>query len=319
VTRFLLRRVLLGALVLWIVTTLVFVLFFVTPNDVARRIAGKQATPDTVALVRERLGLDRPVLEQYWSYLDGLAHGNLGYSFYNSEPVTHLLGARVGVTASLAVGGLLLCVLIGVAGGLLAASRPRSATDRAVNGIAMLFYSLPQFLLGVLLLYVLFYVLALHGFSIFPPSGYTSLRASPYEWARHLVLPWCALALTSAASYARLTRASLLEELGEDYIRAARARGIGERTLLVRHALRAALTPSLSQIGVDLGALLGGVIILESVFGLPGLGQLALQSLQQQDLPVIIGTVILASTFVLVANIVVDVGYVLLDHRVPLN
>lgn len=316
---FLLRRLALCALVVWTVITAVFLLFFATPHDVAQRIAGRQASPQTIEEVRRRLGLGRPLLDQYTSYLERLAHGDLGYSFYNSEPVGHLLLARVGVTASLALGGLVLCLLLGIGAGAIAAARPRSRADRAITAVSLCFYSMPNFLLGVLFLYALFYRLTLAGVGIFPPSGYVPLLASPLEWARHLLLPWLTVALTMAATYARLTRGAVLEELGEDHIRAARARGISERALLFRHALRGGLTPSVTQFGVDLGGLLGGVVVIESVFGLPGLGQLALQSLQQGDLPVIIGTVIVAATFVVVANVAVDVTYALLDKRVPLR
>jgi peptide/nickel transport system permease protein len=317
--RFLVRRLILSVLVIWVVITSVFLLFFVTPHDVAQRIAGRQASPETIEAVRRRLGLGRPLLDQYTSYLDRLLHGDLGYSFYNSEPVTHLLAERVAVTASLALGGMLLCLVFGITAGAVAAARPRSLADRAVTAVSLFFYSMPNFLVGVVFLYALFYRLTLAGAGIFPPSGYTSILDDPFEWARHLALPWLTIALTMAATYARLTRGSLLEELSEDHIRAARARGISERTLVFRHALRAGLTPSVTQFGVDLGGLLGGVVVIESVYGLPGLGQLALQSVQQGDLPVIIGTVVVAATFVVVANILVDLAYALLDKRVSLS
>jgi peptide/nickel transport system permease protein len=317
--RFLVRRLILAALVLWIVVTIAFLLFFVTPHDVAQQIAGRQASPETIEAVRRRLGLGRPLLDQYTSYLERLLHGDLGYSFYNSEPVTHLLGSRVGATASLALGGVVLCLILGVAGGAIAASRPRSRADRAITAVALFFYSIPNFLLGVVFLYTLFYRLTLAGAAIFPPSGYTPILDDPLQWAWHLILPWLTIALTMAATYARLTRGSLLEELSEDHIRAARARGIGERALVFRHALRAGLTPSLTQFGVDLGGLLGGVVVIESIFGLPGLGQLALQAVRDGDLPVILGSVIMAAAFVVLANILVDLAYALLDKRVPLR
>jgi len=314
--RFLARRILLGLVVLWVITTVVFVMFFVAPSNVAGLIAGRQATPETVALVKQRLGLDRPVLDQYGSYIWNLLHGDVGYSFYNSTSVRSLIRDRVPVTFSLAVGAAILWLLIGVSSGVLAATRPRSVADRAVSVAALFFYSMPAFLLGLIFLYFLFFRLHLAGISIFPGSGYVPLTQDPLRWAQHLLLPWFTIALVTAALYSRLTRGSMLDVLGEDYIRTARAKGLRERRVVYRHGLRSAITPVVTQFGIDLGTLLGGVIIVENVFGLPGLGQLAVQSVTTQDLPVIIGTVVLASAFIVTANILVDICYAILDPRV---
>jgi peptide/nickel transport system permease protein len=313
---FLVRRIALGVVVLWAITTVVFVMFFVAPSHVAQLIAGRQATPQTVALVSHRLGLDRPILTQYWHYLWRLLHGDLGYSYYNSTPVTTLMEQRVGVTASLALGAAVLWVIIGVSTGVVASTRPRSWVDRTITASALLFYSMPIFLLGLILLYFLFYRLTLAGVHAFPGSGYVSLTQDPVSWAQHLVLPWLALALVTAATYTRLTRGAMIDVLGEDYIRTARSKGMRERRVTYRHALRSALTPAVTQLGIDLGTVLGGAIITENVFGLPGLGQLAVQSVLQQDQPVIIGTVILAAAFIVVSSIVVDLVYAVLDPRV---
>jgi peptide/nickel transport system permease protein len=318
VTRFVARRLAAGVAILWIVSVAVFVLFFVSPHNVAQRLAGREATPETIAAVTRRLGLDRPVLDQYGSFLGRLIHGNLGYSFYNSEPVTHLIGSRIEITLSLTLGGAVLWLLIGVGTGVLAATHPRSWMDRAATVFAVVFYSLPTFLLGLILLYALFFRLHLAGVGVFPGSGYVSI-AYPLEWARHLLLPWIALALTTAATYTRLTRAGMLEALSEDYIRTARAKGVPERSVTYRHALRAALIPVVTQLGIDIGVLLGGAVVTENVFGLPGLGQLAVQSVTQQDLPVIIGIVMLGAAFVVLANLVVDVLYAVLDPRVRVH
>lgn len=313
---FLVRRVVLGAVVLWAITTVVFVMFFVAPTHVAQLIAGRQATPQTVALVSHRLGLDRPILTQYGNYLWRLLHGDLGYSYYSSTPVTTLIRERIGVTASLALGAAVLWIVIGVASGVLAAVRPRSLADRAVTATALLFYSMPVFLLGLIFLYFLFYRLTLSGIGLFPGSGYVPLSQSPVDWAQHLALPWLSLALVTAATYTRLTRGAMLDVLGEDYVRTARSKGMRERRVIYRHALRSALTPMVTQLGIDLGTVLGGAIITENVFGLPGLGALAIQSVVQQDQPVIIGTVILAAGFIVVSSIVVDLVYAVLDPRV---
>ena len=313
---FLIRRVLLGALVLWIITVAVFVLFFVAPHNVARLLAGKQASPQTVALVAARLGLNRPVLDQYGSFIWGLLHGNLGYSFYSNEPVTSLLASRIPVSASLALGAAVIWLIIGVATGVLSATRPRSLADRTATVISLCFYSMPPFLLGILVLYLLFFRLHLAGIDWFPGSGYVSLTSDPAGWAQHLILPWLSLALTAAAAYARLTRAAMLDVLNEDYIRTATAKGLSRRRVILRHALRASLTPATTQFGIDLGILLGGTVVVEEIFGLPGLGYLAVQSITTQDLPVIIAIVTLASAFVVAANLVVDVLYAVLDPRV---
>ena len=313
---FLLRRIVLGVGVLWAITTVVFVMFFVAPTHVAQLIAGRQATPQTVALVSQRLGLDRPILTQYFDYLSRLLHGDLGYSYYNSTPVTTLLWQRVPVTASLALGAAVLWLVIGISSGVLASIRPRSLADRVVTASALFFYSMPIFLLGLILLYFLFYKLTLAGFDLFPGSGYVPLSEDPVAWLQHLVLPWLSLALVTAATYTRLTRGAMLDVLGEDYIRTARSKGMRERRVTSRHALRSALTPAVTQLGIDLGTVLGGAIITENVFGLPGLGQLAVQSVVQQDQPVIIGTVILAAAFIVISSIVVDLVYAVLDPRV---
>jgi peptide/nickel transport system permease protein len=315
-TAFLVRRGLFGLLVLWIVSVAVFVLFFVTPHDPARTIAGRLATPQTVALVNHRLGLDRPLLVQYGSFAWRLLHGDLGYSYYNSEPVRALLFSRLPVTASLALGAAVLWLVMGIGIGVVAARRPRSLADRAGTLFVLTGLSMPTFLLGLLLIYFLFFRLHLAGIDFFPASGYVPLTQDPAGWAQHLILPWITLAVVTAATYSRLTRNSLLEVLGLDYIRTARSKGLSENRVVYKHGLRSALTPVFTQFGIDLGTLLGGVIVTEQVFGLPGLGQLALQSVTNQDLPVIIGTVLLASFFIVVANVIVDLGYAILDPRV---
>jgi peptide/nickel transport system permease protein len=316
VTRFLLRRALFGVLVLWLISVAVFVLFFIAPHDPARTIAGRQATPETVAAVRHRLGLDQPVLRQYGHFLARLVRGDLGYSYYNSEPVRSLIASRLPVTVSLTVGGAVLWLALGVGIGVLAARRPRSPVDRGATVFVLAGLSMPTFLVGLLLLYVLFFRLHLAGVNAFPGGGYVPITQNPARWAQHLVLPWLTVALVSAATYSRLTRVSLLEVLGEDYIRTARSKGMSERRVIYRHALRSALTPVVTQLGIDVGALLGGAIITEDVFGLPGLGQLAVQSVTTQDLPVIVGIVLVAAFFVVLANIVVDLLYAVLDPRV---
>jgi peptide/nickel transport system permease protein len=313
---FLVRRGLFCLLVMWIVSGAVFLLFFVAPHDPGRLIAGRLATPQTVALVNHRLGLDRPLPDQYASFVWRLLHGDLGYSYYSSAPVGQLLASRLPVTASLALGGAVLWLAAGIGVGVAAARRPRSLVDRGGAVLMLGGLSMPTFLVGLLLLYFLFFRLHLAGITVFPSGGYVALTQDPAGWAQHLVLPWVTLAAVTAATYSRLTRSSLLEVLGEDYIRTARSKGLSEDRVVYRHGLRSALTPVVTLLGIDVGTLLGGVIVTEQVFGLPGLGQLAWQSVTTQDLPVIIGTVLVASAFIVVANLLVDLGYALLDPRV---
>jgi peptide/nickel transport system permease protein len=270
-------------------------------------------------LIKHRLGLDQPILTQYGDYLDRLIHGNLGYSYVSNEPVTTIIKQDLPVTVSVAVGGAIIWLLIGVSSGVLAATRPRTLADRTVTGFALFFYSMPTFLLGEIFLLILFYRLHLAGFDFFPGSGYVPLQQSVGGWFQHMILPWFTIALVTAATYSRLTRGSMLDVLGEDYIRTARSKGISERRVVYRHGLRSAVTPVVTQFGIDLGTLLGGIIVTETVFGLPGLGQQIYNSISRQDLPVIIGLVLLASAFIVAANIVVDMVYAVLDPRVRLS
>jgi peptide/nickel transport system permease protein len=319
VVRFLIRRVLLGAVVLLIISILIFGMFFVAPHNVAQTIAGKNATPASVAAVKRTLGLNEPITTQYWHFLSRSLHGNLGYSYYSGQSVDSLLKSRLPATVSVGLGGAVIWLLLGVFNGVISAIRPRTLADRGFTAFALFFYSLPTFVLGLAMLNIFFYQLHTHGLPNLPGSGYVPLTQDPYQWLTHLILPWITLALVLAASYTRLTRGSMLDVLGEDYIRTARAKGLSERRVIVRHGLRSALTPILSQFGIDLGTLVGGLIITETVFGISGIGQLAASSISTDDLPVIIGVVLLSSAAVVVMNILVDIGYAVLDPRVRLN
>ncbi len=317
--RFLVRRIALGVLVMWLITVAVFALFFVAPNNVARTLAGRQATPETVALISHRLGLDQPVWKQYLDFLGKALHGDLGYDYYHQVPVTEIIGAALPITLSVVVGGAIIWIVLGVTNGVLSAIRPRSFTDRSLTAFSLFFYSMPTFLLGLLFLYFFYFRLTLAGITFFPAGGYAPLTDGFWPWFQHMILPWFTLALVSAATYTRLTRASMLDVLGEDYVRTARSKGIGERRVILRHGLRSALTPVVTQFGIDVGALLGGVVVTETVFSLPGLGKTAIDAINQQDLPVIIGIVLFASLAVVVANIIVDMVYAVLDPRVRLH
>ena len=316
---FLIRRIGHGLLVLWLITIAVFGLFFVAPSNVAQTLAGRQATPETIALIKHRLGLDLPVWKQYLHFIENAFRGNLGYDYYHQVPVTTIIGQALPITVSLALGAAVLWLALGIFNGVISAIHPRSLADRGLTLFALTFYSFPSFLLGLLLLYFLYFRLTLAGYHWFPAGGYSPLTSGVGPWFQHLFLPWIALALLLAATYTRLTRGSMLDVLGEDYIRTARSKGIRESRVIVRHGLRSALTPVVTQFGIDLGQLIGGVVVIETVFSLPGLGQTAVVAINQQDLPVIIGIVLFASAAVVIANILVDIAYAVLDPRVRLH
>ena len=222
------------------------------------------------------------------------------------------------ITLSLGIGASIIWLVLGVATGVYSSIHARSVADRVFTTLALLFYSIPVFVLGFTLILIFFYQLTTHGHAWFPASDYVGLTEDPFQWFRHLILPWATLALISAAAYTRLSRTSMLEVLGEDYIRTARAKGLSERRVVFRHALRSALTPVVTQFGIDVGVVLGGAILTETVFGLPGLGYEAVHAINDQNLHLIIGITIIASAAVIVANIVVDMMYAVLDPRVRL-
>jgi peptide/nickel transport system permease protein len=312
--RFLIRRILFGVLVLWIVTTGVFILFFATSKDPAARFAGKSATPDTLALVRHRLGLDDPLPVQYWHFVQRLLHGDLGYSFTTQAPVTSMIKDALPASLSLILGAAVLWLATGIVAGVISATRARTLLDRGITLAVLVGISMPAFIIGLTLSYVLAVKV-----QIFPQTGFVPIQDNPVQWFQHLILPWITLALLQSAIYTRLTRGSLLDVLGEDYIRTARAKGMPERRVIYRHGLRSALTPVVTQAGVDIGVLIGGTLVTESVFGLQGIGQLTVQSLTNGDLPVIMAVVLIAAFFVVLGNLVVDVAYSFLDPRVRLS
>ena len=317
--RFLLRRIVSGALTMLFICVVMFVLFYVAPNDPARTIAGPQATFDVVDQIRARLGLDQPMPTRFGHFIGGVLHGDLGFSYYTQRPVLDTILDRLPVTASLAIGSAVLFLVVGIPLGVTSARHPGSRRDRFGTVFVLAGLSLPTFVVGLVLLYLLFFRLTLLGVDWFPAGDYVPLTESPYEWARHLILPWLTVAFASAATYARLTRGQMLEVLSEDYIRTARAKGLSESRVVYRHGLRSAVTPLFTQFGLDLALLLGGLVVTEQIFGLQGVGRLAVDSVIRGDQPMIIGTVLFASAFVVVANFVVDVGYALLDARVRIS
>ncbi len=318
--RFLTRRILAGIIVLWAVASLTFFLFFVAVPEgvVARNLAGRAATPQVVAQVERNLGLDQPKLVQYGHYLGNLLHGNLGFSYYSQQPVTTIIRQALPATLSVVIGGTLLWLIAGLGTGILSATRARSLFDRIATVGVLAGVSAPVFVVGELLIVGVYLQLNNHGIG-FIQTGFTPVTASFTGWLGCMILPWITLAIVQAAVYTRLSRGSLLDTLGEDYIRTARSKGITERRLLYRHAVRSAMTPVVSQLGIDIGALLGGVIVVEQVFGLQGLGQQTVTAITQGDGQLVIGFVILAALFVVIANLIVDISYALLDPRVRVN
>jgi len=317
--RFLIRRVLTGIVVLWLIATGAFLLFFARPvQDVARQLAGRNATPAVINQAIHDLGLDQPIATQYWHFLDHLLHGDLGYSYFTQESVNTMVKQDLPPTASVVVGGVILWLVVGLAVGIISATRARSLFDRFSTVAVLVGLSMPTFVVGEFLLLIVFVPLNQHGFH-WIQDQYVGPSQGLGVWSGHMILPWITLAAVQAAVYTRLMRGQLLSTLGEDYIRTARAKGLSERRVIFRHGVRSALTPVVSQLGIDIGQLLGGVLVVEVVFGLGGLGQVAVEAINTDNLPVIIGFTLVASAFVVVANIVVDLLYAVLDPRVRIS
>jgi peptide/nickel transport system permease protein len=319
-TRFLIRRIGQAILVLWAASIAVFLLFFVGPgpNQVARTFAGRLGTPQRILEIKHALHLDQPLYLQDLHWVGNLLQGNLGFDYYKGQSVNTVVAQALPATASLVLGAAILWIAYGVFSGVISAVRSRSLLDRGFTTAALVFYSMPTFVLGYTLIFIFAYELY-RVTKFFPFSSYVPITTDPWQWFVHLILPWLTLAMVTAAGYTRLTRTSMLDVLGEDYIRTARSKGMPERRVIRVHALRAALTPVVTLAGLDIGTALGGVIITEQVFGIPGLGWTVVQAIGQQDLPIIMGIAVLAATFVVVANVIVDIMYAVLDPRVRLN
>jgi len=332
---FVIRRLISMIFLLVVVSIVTFAIFFLIPRlagqnaaELAAQYVGKNPTPSAIAQMEARLGLNQPLTVQYWDFLSGIVAGRhysagpsvtycpppcFGYSFRSQQPVWPQMMAALPVTLSLAVGAAVLWLVGGVSVGVLSALRRGSVFDRFSMGVALAGVSLPIFFTGLISLELFSYK-----WPIFPNVQYVPITTNPALWARNLVLPWVTLAFLYAALYARLTRAGMLETMGEDFIRTARAKGLRERNVVVRHGLRAALTPILTIFGMDLGLLLGGAVLTETTFSLPGLGQFTILAINNQDFPEIMGVVLLAAFFIVIANMVVDILYAVIDPRVRL-
>jgi peptide/nickel transport system permease protein len=316
-TLYIIRRVLWGILLLIGVTALMFVLFRILPTgDPARLRAGRNASPQVIADIRRDLGLDKSLPAQFWIYMkDVFLHFNLGYSYYSNAPVRGLIAERLGATLSLMAGASFIWIATGLPIGILSALRRGSKLDRASMGAALVLVSAPEYWLGLIALYL--FAADIGQVKIFPGAGsYVGLTSDPWKWFTSLILPWLVLAAGSAAIYARLMRGSLTEVMQEDYIRTARAKGLSERHVVLRHGVRPAINPILTILALDIATLLGGAILVEVVFNIPGIGLLAYTAIRHADLLVVQGTVLLGALFIVVANIVVDIAYAYLDPRV---
>jgi len=332
VVNFILRRVVTSMLLMVIISMVTFAVFFMVPKlagtNPAELYVGRTATPADVAATGRKLGLDDPVHVQYARFAKGLVAGRdyaggtetthcaapcFGYSFRNERPVWPLLLDRLPVTASLAVGAAVIWLLGGVLAGVISALRRGSLVDRVVMIGALAGVSLPIYFTGLVAQLVF-----VHNLHWFRGGPYVNFRDDPLGWGNKLFLGWVTLALLYAATYARLTRAQMLETVGEDYIRTARAKGLNERTVIGKHAMRSVLTPIVTIFGLDIGQLLGGAILTESVFGLPGIGRLAIDAVNTKDLPVVLGVTLFGALFIVLANFLVDILYAVIDPRVRL-
>jgi peptide/nickel transport system permease protein len=308
---YILRRVLSTVPVMAIVALFVFSLLYIAPGDPATIIAGDQASPADVERIRQGLGLDRPFLVQFGSWLWRILHGDLGTSIFTNLPVSSLIAQRIEPTLSLMVLTLVLTIVVAVPLGVLAAWKAGSWVDRTIMAFAVFAFSLPVFVVG----YVLAYVFALQ-FEWLPVQGYTPLAEGVWPWLQNLILPAVALGSVYIALIARITRASMLEVLQQDYIRTARAKGLDQRSILFVHALKNAAVPIITVIGIGVALLIGGAVVTESVFAIPGLGRLTIDAILRRDYPVIQGIVLMFSFLYVLVNLMVDVTYTLVDPRI---
>jgi peptide/nickel transport system permease protein len=308
---YILRRIAATVPVMAIVALFVFSLLYIAPGDPAAVIAGDQASAADIERIRQGLGLDRPFLVQFGTWLWRILHGDLGTSIFTNLPVSSLIVQRIEPTLSLMTLTLVLTILVAVPLGVVAAWKAGSWVDRTIMAFAVFAFSLPVFVVG----YVLAYVFALQ-FDWLPVQGYTPLAEGFWPWLQNLVLPALALGCVYIALIARITRASMLEVLQQDYIRTARAKGLGQRSILFVHALKNAAVPIVTVIGIGIALLIGGAVVTESVFAIPGLGRLTIDAILRRDYPVIQGIVLLFSFLYVLVNLMVDVTYTLVDPRI---
>ena len=329
--RFVLRRAYFAVLTLLLVSVVVYGVFSILPFDPAALTCGQKCTPQVIEANRIKLGFDKPLWEQYWLFLSGIFLGrtygagsaeftcpapSFGYSFNENMCVTDMLKEALPITINLAIGAFIIWIIVGVGLGLLAANFRGRWPDTISTVFVLLGTSMPTFVTG---LFFLIYVTIKWKIVPLSLSGYISLLDDPVKYFQYFILPWITLAILYAAFYTRFTRATVLETLGEDYIRTARAKGLSERVVLLKHTMRAALAPITTSAGLDIAGLIGGAIITESIFNLPGLGRMTLQAVYEFDLSVVLATTILAASVVITMNLIVDIAYGYLDPRVRMK
>jgi len=317
--RYIVRRLAGMLLLLVLVSAVTFVIFNVFPStDPAALRAGRQPTPAVIERIRQDLGLDDPVYTQFGRYIYNVfAHQDFGRSYVSNVDVREQIFRNLPATISLALGGVLVWLTFGLTVGILSAVRHRSVLDRLAIGLSLIAISAPVYWLGLVALYLFAPDFGVFDLQFLGGQGaYVPFSDDPVRWLQSLVLPWFVLATAFAAVYARLLRGSLLEVLGEDYIRTARAKGLSEKRVILKHGVRSAITPVVTVLGLDVGILLGGAILTESVFNIPGVGRLAYDAILRGDLPIVQGTVLFGAFFIIVMNLLVDIMYAFLDPRV---
>ncbi len=300
---FFLRRLAQSLLILLGVSMITFVLLYWLPADPVRQIAGRSATPQTVENIRQQLGLDQPLWVQYWRYLGGLVQGDLGRSYLQKTEVSTLIASRLPASLLLMAGAIFAELLIGLSMGIIAALRRGTVTDQSLMIVSFIGVSAPQFVVGLLLLYVFAVQLGW-----FPIGGYGTFA--------HLVLPSMTLGILGSGWYSRMMRSSMIEVLRQDYIRTAHAKGLNRMRIIFRHALPNAILPIIAMIGIDIGIFMGGIVVVESVFGWPGIGQLAWQAIQRVDIPIIMGVTLVSATAIVIGNLLADFISMIVDPRI---
>ncbi|MCX4916871.1 ABC transporter permease [Streptomyces sp. NBC_00687] len=325
---FLLRRLVGTLITLLAISVIVYVVFFVTPGNVAQITCGPRCSPEQVHQVAQQLRLDDPLYVRYWHFLQGILVGQdystgtsvehcsapcLGLSYQGGQQVTRLIFAKLPVSLSLVFGAMILWLILGVGTGVLSAWRRGRISERVLTGVTLAGVATPVFVIGLVLM-----IIVCGQLRLLPFPQYVSLTDDPEQWAWNLLLPWLSLALIEAATFARLTRASMLETLAEDHIRTFRAYGVGERSIIGRHALRGAFAPIIALNANNVGGAIGGAVLTETLFGLPGIGQELVHAVNVVDLPVVVGMVLVIGFFVVIANAVADVLYAVADRRVVL-
>ncbi|NCV04120.1 MAG: ABC transporter permease, partial [Burkholderiaceae bacterium] len=305
------RRLGATVVVMAVVAFIVFSLLYLTPGDPAAVIAGDVATEDDIKRIRQSLGLDQPFIVRFGAWLWSLLHGDLGISIFTNLPVTKLIAQRIEPTISLTICTLIVAIITSVPLGTIAAARAESKTDRAIMGFSVLGFSLPVFVLAYLL--ILLFSLQLQ---ILPVQGYRPIAEGFWPWLKHLILPSLALGTVYAALITRITRASVLDVLAQDYIRTAQAKGLEERNILIHHALKNAAVPIITIIGIGIGLLISGAVVTETVFAIPGIGRLTVDAILRRDYPIIQGVILIFSATYVIINLLIDLSYVFFDPRI---